>query len=619
MTILKGAGYSGSDSKKDLEWWTSKDPHEEGWAAYTLLNQADMPRQEAYKLFLRMYGNMYGTGNRYGNDHEPIFTERVTLNVCKSVVDTVASKIAKSKPKAAFLTNAGNFTLKRKAKLLERYVDAQFYLSHVPEKMQDAFIDACVFGTGVVRYYPDVDFKQVGVDRVFPGEILVDATEGMYREPRQMLLKKYVSRDQLCTMFPDSEQAILAAPQISYEDGWGQDSTADQLIVIEAWRLPNSPETKDGRHCIFIDGHTLSDKPWTDKDFPFVFIRWNTRRRGFWGQGLVEDLAGIQLEINRLLQKIQKVFHLLAVPRIYVEQGSKINKAYFNTMIGCVVPYVGTKPDISSQQTINPEIFQHLERLYSKAFEIAGISQDTAAGDVPKGLDEASGIAMLRFSESQTTRFALAVQAWEEAHCHAARKVVACGKMLSKAIKGYTPVASKDRYTIATVKWSEIDMDEDAYVLKVYPASSLPDTPSGRIKFLTGMQQLGIARDPATIARLLDFPDLESEAALDRAASEDIDRQIELMIDEGKFEPPEPFQDLNLALKKVQSSYLKARCDGVPEERLEILREYMSTCQNMIMATMAPAVSMPNEAGIPPAQTAQQGAAPSAPTGNEVM
>lgn len=603
--------------KQDLEWWTSEEPHEQAWAAYTLINENDQPRQEAYKLFLSMYGNMYGA--RFSNDLGPLFTERVTLNVCKSVVDTVASKIAKSKPKAAFLTSAGNYTLKRKAKLLERYVDSQFYLAKIPPKMQDAFIDALCFGTGVVKFYPDVDTKQTGVDRVYPGEILVDATEGMYRTPRQMFQKKYISREQLLTMFPDSTKEIEAAPEIQNEEGWGQDSTADQLVVVEAWHLPSSSDATDGRHIICIDGHTLHDEKWTQPDFPFVFLRWNTRRRGFWGQGLVEDLAGIQIEINRLLQKIQKVFHLLAVPRIYVEQGSKINKAYFNNMIGCVVPYVGVKPDISTQQTIHPEIFNHLERLYAKAYEIAGISQDTAAGAVPSGLDEASGIALLRYSESQTTRFALAVQAWEEAHCEAARMVVSCGKQLSKLVRSYSPVTSKDRNTIATVKWNEVDMAEDAYVLKVFPASSLPDLPSGRIKMLLSMQQLGLIKDQASVARLLDFPDLEGDFALDRAASEDIDRQIELMLDDGRFEPPEPFQDLFLALKKVQSAYLKARCDGVPEDRLELLREYMSICQNMIMASQPQQAPLPNEAGIPPSLTAAQGVAPTAPTGNEVM
>ena len=186
-------------------------------------------------------------------------------------------------------------------------------------------------------------------------------------------------------------------------------------------------------------------------------------------------------------------------------------------------------------------------------------------------------------------------------------------------MRGYSPVTSKDRNTIATVKWNEVDMAEDAYVLKVFPASSLPDLPSGRIKMLISMQQLGLIKDQASVARLLDFPDLEGDFALDRAASEDIDRQIELMLDDGRFEPPEPFQDLFLALKKVQSSYLKARCDGVPEDRLELLREYMSICQNMIMASQPQQAPLPNEAGIPPSLTAAQGVAPTAPTGNEVM
>jgi len=162
-------------------------------------------------------------------------------------------------------------------------------------------------------------------------------------------------------------------------------------------------------------------------------------------------------------------------------------------------------------------------------------------------------------------------------------------------------------------------MAADAYVLKVFPASSMPDLPSGKIKMILGMQGLGVATDPAVVAKLLDFPDLESEFALDRAASDDIDRQVELMVDDGIYEAPEPFQDLTLCLKKVQSNYLKARMDGVPEDRLELLREYMATCQAMIISMQPAPTPLPNEAGIPPAVTAQQGVAPTAPTGNEVM
>lgn len=605
-------------SKLDLQWWTYDDPSDSAWSAYSSIYEGDSIRRDAYLRYLRLYSN---TDDSYvGSTPADVWAnERASMNVVKSIIDTVASKIAKSKPKAAFLTNAGNYTLKRKARLLERYVDAESYVAKMPAKYQDAFIDACILGTGVVKHYADIPRQHVAVERIFPGEILVDHIEGRYRDPRQLFQRKYVSREQLKHDFPEHAEAISRAPELPKEVDWGRDTTADQIVVVEGWHLPSSPRAGDGRHIIFIEGRTLFDEKWESETFPFVFLRWTVRRQGFWGQGLAEDLTGLQLEINRLLQKIQKIFHLLAVPRVYVEQGSKVNKAQMTNMVGCIVPYVGSKPIIDTSATVNAEVFNHLKYLISSAYEVAGISQDTAGGNVPQGLDEASGIAILRQTEVQTTRYALAVQMWEEAHCEGARLTVACGKMLSKAIKGYSPVTSKDRYTIATVKWSDVDMDEDAYVLKVFPASSMPDLPSGKIKMILGMQGLGIAQDPQTVAKLLDFPDLESEFALDRASSDDIDRQIELMLDEGGYDSPEPFQDLQLALKKVQSAYLKARMDGVPEERLALLREYMATCQDMIMASQPAPQPMPDQAGIPPAVTSQTGAAPGATTGNEVM
>lgn len=604
-------------NKQDLRWWSYKEPEESAWATYTRVYQADSLRRNSYGRFLQLYGNVEDAYSQI-NPMDVFGNELVTYNGIQSVIDTVASKISKSKPKGAVQTTGGNYSLKRKARLLERYVDAEHYSTKMPAVYQDAFIDACIFGTGIVKHYPDVAYKHVGIERVYPGDVLVDEVEGMWRKPRQMFQRNYVAREQLLLDYPEYSEQIEASPELAREHDWGRDTTCDQLVVVEAWHLPSSPKAKDGRHIIFIEGCTLYDEKWTEDFFPFVILRWNPRRKGFWGQGLAETLVGLQLEVNRLLQKIQKIFHLLAVPRIYMEQGSKVNKAYINNKIGCIIPYVGAKPILDTAPTVNAEVFNHLKYLISAMYEVAGISQDTAGGNVPQGLDEASGIAILRQTEVQTTRYALAVQMWEEAHCQAARLTIACGKALSKAIPGYSPVLSKDRYTISTVDWSEVDMEDDSYVLKVFPSSSLPDLPSGRLKMLTAMKDLGVINDPSTMLKLLDFPDLESEFALDRASSEDIDRQIELMLDDGGFDPPEPFQDLQLALKKVQSAYLKARMDGVPEERLELLRQYMAICQEMFMASQPAPEPMPTQAGIPPAATAQTGAAPGATTGNEV-
>ena len=116
------------------------------------------------------------------------------------------------------------------------------------------------------------------------------------------------------------------------------------------------------------------------------------------------------------------------------------------------------------------------------------------------------------------------------------------------------------------------------------------------------MMQMGIL-DPAEAKGLLDMPDLDAHMALDRAASENIDRIIEQMLDDKRYEAPEPFQDHQLALKKTQAAYQKALCDGVPEDRLELLRQYMAATNQMMQQAMAAQQGMvqPGAPGVPPA------------------
>lgn len=87
---------------------------------------------------------------------------------------------------------------------------------------------------------------------------------------------------------------------------------------------------------------------------------------------------------------------------------------------------------------------------------------------------------------------------------------------------------------------------------------------------------------PEEGVKLMDIPDLDAANNLLTAAIDDIDMTIELMIDDMVYNPPEPMQNLELGLKRFQSAYLRARVDGVPEERLELLRRWMLDAQAML-------------------------------------
>jgi hypothetical protein len=119
------------------------------------------------------------------------------------------------------------------------------------------------------------------------------------------------------------------------------------------------------------------------------------------------------------------------------------------------------------------------------------------------------------------------------------------------------------------IDWKDIDLTEDEYVMKVYPISSLPNDPEGRLSTIQEYTQAGFMK-PRTGRRLLDFPDLEMEEDLANSKEDYLHEIIEKMIEDGIYTPPEPFDDLDLALELSLDYYAYAKCNGVEEDKLDL-------------------------------------------------
>ncbi len=111
---------------------------------------------------------------------------------------------------------------------------------------------------------------------------------------------------------------------------------------------------------------------------------------------------------------------------------------------------------------------------------------------------------------------------------------------------------------------------------------------------------------------LLDYPDLEAVNQLATASQELFNKIIDEAISNGRYNPPEPFMNLAMGIQMVQSAYLKAKIDNVPEVRLDLLRRFLQDSIAML-------ASMQQQAAAPPMEqdVAQQGTRPNALSGQE--
>ena len=611
-------------------WWLAnkKNLYQELFAYVSKLDSRQQYRVADNLTFARLYGNYDHVGLDAFNYSRAVstynVTNRVTLNVVQSMVDTVVSKVTKNKPKASFLTSGGDFSLQSKAKKLTKFVEGIFSFTDFYQLAALAFKDSCIFGTGCLKIF--VENGEIKAERVFIGEIKIDDIESYYGKPRQVHQEKWLPKDVVKAMFPGFELEIDNASypdEKTFQNVQGS-RLKDMVRVIESWHLPSGPNAKDGKHTICISTATLLDEPYYKDYFPFVFFRWNTRPVGFFGQGLAEQLQGIQLEMNKILRTIQVSMHLVSVPKLLVEASSKIVSSHLNNRIGGVIKYAGTPPQYAPLGGIPGELFSHLDRLFSRAYEIAGVSQLAAQSQKPAGLD--SGKALREFNDLETERFMSVAKRYEKCFMDAAEIMIETAKDLYE-LKGDYKVKAKDGKFIDTISWKDVNMDADKYMMQIFPTSALSSTPAARLADVQDLLAAGFI-DKEDALKLLDFPDLEAAMNLLNADSNNLERLIETMMDEGKYFPPEPYQNLENAVRKVQQAYLLYRMQGAPEDRLELLRQFMEDCQNLIEKAAQPeGPPMPMSGGpgpeagapAPEAPTPQAPAGPPAMGGEEVV
>lgn len=576
--------YSGNIVKNGMEWWKGDEgSYHENIFAYV----GHLDRDQSYKSadnlrYMRLYGNyeMLGLDSYSYTRVETSYnvTHRVTLNIVQSMIDTIISKMSKNKPKPSFLTDGGDWSLQQKAKKLTKFCEGLYSSCDYYTKAVQAQRDACIFGTGCLKI-----FKQDGnikIERVFIDEIKVDDREAFYSDPRQIHQVKFVHKSVLSEMFPDHVGKIEDAGNQTNEYMTHSSQELENLIrVVESWHLPSGPNANDGKHTITIHNATLFSEKYEKSYFPFVFFRWAEKPIGFWGLGVAEQLQGLQLEINKILRTIQVSMHLVSIPKILVEASSKIVTAHLNNKIGGIIKYAGTPPKYEPLGGVPSELFTHLDRLYERAYEIVGVSQLAAQSQKPGGLD--SGKALREFNDIESERFLEIGQRYEKASIQAAKIMIDMARDIYKD-DGEFKVQVKGKKFIETIDWSEVDMDDDKFMMDVFPTSALSNTPAGRIQDVQELLQAGFISKEEGL-KLLDFPDLESSMSLLNAGLEDIDMMIEKMMDDGDYTTPEPYQNLEMGIKRCQQAYLKYRSQGAPDSRLELLRRWMEDAQALLV------------------------------------
>lgn len=607
------------DSMRVYKWWKARSKADLAEQVLTTVNVLKEQQQYRYRqagIYGRLYGNMplfnyAGSGANKMQTTSNLPIDRPTMNVIQSCIDTLTSRVTQSRPRPVFLTDNGDYKERNLAKQLNGFIMGEFFQTKAYELGEFLLRDAEVWGTGCVKIYETPDNK-VGLQRCLFTDLLVDPNDALLGSPRQLFELRLIDREVLQEIFPKYKSEIGRAEQ-AYPDNSGDSAKtiSDQVMVAEAWHLPSGKDSGDGRHVIVCTEGVIFDSDAEeqkfDKDkFPFVFFHYSPRPVGFWGQGVAEQLIGTQVEINKLLITISKSINLVGVPRIFVEDGSKVMKTAFNNEIGSIITYQGTPPVYSVAPCVPHELYEQLQRLVEYAYQQSGVSALAASAQKPAGLN--SGEAIRNYDDLQSDRFAALVRRYDNMYVDLAYQIIDLAKDIATREGKYQTVYPNKDGT-KEIDLPNIDRLQDPFVIQCFDASALPKDPSGRLEKVVEMMQAGIISVNEG-RRLLDYPDIQQVDKLATAPEERILQILDEIVDTGKYTPPDPFMDIALAEKLVNQYYNLYTQAKLEESKAQKLRDFFSQVQVLKTEAMMAA---------PAPMGAQPIAAPEAPATNPMI
>lgn len=597
-------------------WWAIEDDEE---AARSLIATADAQRSNyaSQQMIDAQHWRLYGGGSQYSSIAKPgrdaaflsLRDDKLRLNVCKSCVDTATAKVAKTRPRPMFLTDGGTWEERRKTKKLDQFMDGLFQELRIYEKAPMVFRDGGIFGTGALKIISKDG--RPAVQRTFPSELFVDPWDAQRGEPSCLYQAWWVDQEAFITWASELKgmtkkrlekiaHAVRASADTSEDAAWGRDPSGKQCRVIEGWKLPTSASSGDGRHMIAVRGGYVLSEEWTRPRYPFVFFKWSEPVMGFWGTGIIQEISPIQLEINYCLQKLQRILTLHAQPMTLVRRGAKLQLAKLATNALGSVHEVDSIEDVKviAPPALAVELVQHINNLVNRCYENIGVSQMSAQSLKPAGLD--SGVALRTYEDIETGRFAIPARSFEQFHIDVAEALLDEIRELENADE-FT-VFAPEKSALRAIRWGEVAVEQGNYLLKCWPVNMLPQSPAGRIAYVQELMNAGLFKDPREALKLLDFPDLEAFRERQTAPQDVVDRQLERIIDMGEAEAPEPTFDIDYAFARSIEEIALGTLQGMPEDRLELLRLYSTTAQAFIQARNQAGMAQAAAGAVAPAQ-----------------
>ena len=474
--------------------------------------------------------------------YDDVYSEDSTvpkLNIIKSAIDAVVSKIATAHCRPFVNTVNGSFKTIQICKQLQVFFDYFFEEKKVPAKIVEALRDACIFDSGYIFIDEDTgDVKNLAPWNVYTRQVEKNDFKSVYIE------------------FPNA--SVDALKESDYD--LLTEEEKEGLYITIGYFYDSKTKTK----AILVNRNIREIKEIDFDVIPVTVIRYTAPVVGTGTLSVSDMLRGIQIEIDELMKRISDASVLNPALTFFIPNASNIKVGQLNNRVGNIVQYnapVNDRPvEVATPEFISNQYISLLDNLVEKAYNMVGISQLSAQGKKPAGLD--SGVALATQADIESDRFQVLLDQYIQ-------MFVDVAKIAVQVFSAHKDIIEPSRYSLR-ITWGEVEKEFHKMRIQFSCADSLSKDPSEKLKQLQTLAQAGII--PATqIASLLELPDINRGYSAANNGFNATMTLIDACIYEDKFDIPDyiPFEMIKEQVVNMQLS-LKAAEGGTDSNEKDI-------------------------------------------------
>lgn len=466
-------------------------------------------------------------------------------NVIKSVIDSLVSKLANNKVRPYFTPINGTYKTRQTVKAVQSYFDTFYDNTDIHSKIAKAFREACIFGIGYIWINP-FDWT---VDVADSWKVGLLSTEKEAGRNTKLLI-----RDDYYPTTSMDEKTSKGADYVQY------------AIYVD---------TVAHKASRWINGVKDKEISYTADTLPIVSVYFNEPVNGLRTTSVVEELDGIQTQIDLINAKIAQASQLTPANTVYVYENSSVKASEVSNKTGQVYQ-IDMPPGSTSLpvETVSPSLFDPqwlslLDYYKSLAYEMIGISQLSAQSKKPSGLN--SGTALQTMEDIESDRFETQVNHYIDAYIKLAKTII-------DIAPNDVEILPKD-LNVSNIKWKDIKKQSSLFKVQYSAATALSKDPAEKVKQVMQLSEVGLI-SPASIAKYLDMPDLEDAYRGASAVQDGIETVINRAIEDENYTIPEfvNYQQLSQEIAMVQNqlfSCIDNKDAAIALDRLDILDQHL--------------------------------------------